>query len=162
MRRGTLKKYQVYFEPTNLYIGKSFNIFKCDCVIHHKPNSCKKHPIGNKICAFFGQSFQNAPNLANWAHWVCNGNPPIDVPKMAKKHLKIFPWASPHTINQWVSPLVGLHLHVCTCRTSSVVKCDRYRDCNKKKYTIRKSYFLNLLQDKFNIIFSYYRSWDKG
>ena len=26
----------------------------------------------------------------NWGHWVWNGNPPIDVPKMTKKHRKTF------------------------------------------------------------------------
>ena len=35
-------------------------------------------------------SFQNTPNFANWAHWVCDDNPPIDIPKVTKMHLKTF------------------------------------------------------------------------
>ena len=39
-----------------------------------------------QIGCFFGLISWNTPNFANWAHWVLNGNPPIDIPIMMKKH----------------------------------------------------------------------------
>ena len=52
------------------------------------PNCCAKQFWTNWV--LFCQIFQNAPNFANWAHWVWNRNPPINIPKMTKKHSKSF------------------------------------------------------------------------
>ncbi len=58
---------------------------KTDFVTITIPNFCKKF-VPNWV--LFGQIFKNAPNFANWALWVWNGNPLIDIPKMMKKHPK--------------------------------------------------------------------------
>ena len=46
----------------------------------------------------FWQNSQITPNFANWAHWVSDGNPPIDIPNFMKVHPKrldtsiYYPW----------------------------------------------------------------------
>ena len=50
----------------------------------------QKAPNLGHIGCFFSYIFQNTPNFANWAHWVCDDNPPIDIPKLTKMHLKTF------------------------------------------------------------------------
>ena len=37
------------------------------------------------LLLLFCQIYQNAPNFANWAHWVWNGNPPIDIEERRRK-----------------------------------------------------------------------------
>ena len=50
----------------------------------------QKAPNLEQIGCFFSLIFQNTPNFANWAHWVCEDNPPIDIPRPTKMHLKTF------------------------------------------------------------------------
>ena len=67
-------------------------------------NCCMKHTILNKLGAFLAKF---APNFVNWAHWVWNGNPPIDINQKLRKIM--FPKTFQHpripsTSVQWVSP----------------------------------------------------------
>ena len=48
--------------------------------------NCRKNTQFGTNWVLFGLIFWNTPNFANWAHWVLNGNPPIDIPIMMKKH----------------------------------------------------------------------------
>ena len=59
----------------------------CDPSLYH---FLQKAPNLGQIGCFFSYIFQNTPNFANWAHWVCDDNPPIDIPKLTKMHLKTF------------------------------------------------------------------------
>ena len=68
----------------------SLYLEKRDFVTHHYTNLSQKTPKLGQIGCFFGQIFQNTPNFANWADWVWNGNPPIDIPQIVKNHLKNF------------------------------------------------------------------------
>ncbi len=52
-----------------------------------------------------------------------------------------------HTHRPWIVT-VAISFNFETCWS-------KYTDCNKKNYTLRKSYFWNILQDKLNIIISY-------
>ena len=68
----------------HLYTSKSLILWPITVL-----NFCKKTPpIWNKLGGFLGLIFWNTPNFANWADWVLNGNPQIDIPIMTKKHLK--------------------------------------------------------------------------
>ena len=63
-----------------------------------------KTPNLEQIGCFFGLIFQNTSNFANWTHWVLNGNPPIDIPIMTKKHLLTFE----HSLKPSTSEVPGL------------------------------------------------------
>ena len=66
----------------------SLYLEKRDFETHHFTNLSQKTPKLGQIGCFFGQIFQNTPNFANWADWVWNENPPIDIPKIMKNHPK--------------------------------------------------------------------------
>ena len=85
----------------------------------------KNAPNLGQIVCFFGKISGNTPNFANWAHWVCDQNPPINIPKLRKctpkplsipvYHLSVRPpppCGEDHNSNfSWIS-LTGLILWV--------------------------------------------------
>ena len=71
-------------------IDPSLYLKKPDFVTHLYTIFLEKAPKLRQIGRFLGKIFQNTSNFANWAHWVCDENPPINIPKMTKMHLKTF------------------------------------------------------------------------
>ena len=67
----------------------------------------KNAPNLGQIVCFFGKIFENTPNLANWAHWVCDQNPPINIPKLRKMHPKTFEHPRIPFVSKTPPPLWG-------------------------------------------------------
>ncbi len=65
----------------------SLYLIKCDFVTHHYTKLLQKHSMWNKLGGLGAKFSKMHPKFSNW---VWNRNPHIDIPKMAKKHLKIF------------------------------------------------------------------------
>ena len=85
------------------------------------PFFCKKHPIWGKLGAFLAKFSKIHPIFVNWAHWVCDDNPPIDIPKLMKMYLKAFeypriPFVSenphPRDVTFWQSQIYTFHIRV--------------------------------------------------
>ena len=82
IRTGMLK---VEFKISTISIPRK--VWFCDPSVYHF--SAKSTQDGAHW-VLFSYIFQNTPNFANWAHWVCDDNPPIDIPKLTKMHHKTF------------------------------------------------------------------------
>ena len=81
-RTGMLK---VEFKISTISIPRK--AWFCDPSLYHF-SAKSTQSVANWV--LFSWIFQNTPNFANWAHWVCDDNPPIDIPKLSKMHLKTF------------------------------------------------------------------------
>ncbi len=72
-----------------LYISESVILWSITI-----PNCCKNTQFLAEFSKMHLILQIGAPNFANWGHWVWNWNPPIDIPKIMKKHPKTFEY--PH------------------------------------------------------------------